>query len=92
MNRFIPATVLIACLATTASAKIDPDPVQNESPILTPTSVERMEIEVSVDEIDACRATLSEVLGTPPLGVNARVGQTARPSLPVVQCVIEARN
>ncbi|KGM48365.1 hypothetical protein ATO9_12005 [Pseudooceanicola atlanticus] len=78
-------------LASAALANINPEPIQRPGAILTQTKQEPVEIYVSAEEVDACRATLSQVLGVPPMGQQAHLGERAAPSLPVVQCVIEAR-
>ena len=90
------ALAALGLMVTGAMANLPPDPVNSRSPILTPVSDEIVTIKVSADEIDACRATLADVLGAPlkaPMTPDAhdfdRVGGAL--PLPMVQCVVEAR-
>lgn len=92
MTRIIlKSLALIATLPVTAMANIDTTPLERDVAILTPAKAEQIEIVVAGDEVDACRALLSAVLGSPPVGENAFMNAPAAPSLPVVQCVVEAR-
>ncbi|GAA6148815.1 hypothetical protein NBRC116586_18770 [Pseudooceanicola nitratireducens] len=90
------AVAALGLMATGAMANLPPDPVNSRSPILTPVSDEIVTIKVSADEIDACRATLADVLGAPlkaPMTPDAHDFDSVGGALPLpmVQCVVEAR-
>ncbi|MGI3167986.1 hypothetical protein ACRARG_02455 [Pseudooceanicola sp. C21-150M6] len=93
MNRFSVVPCLAAIiLASAAQAKIEPEQTDIRRPILTPTIAETSSLALPADQIDACRETLSRVLGAPMLGSQADYGMQAAPTLPFSACVQEARN
>ncbi|MBY6156870.1 hypothetical protein [Pseudooceanicola nitratireducens] len=86
----------LGLMTSGALANLPPDPVNSRSPILTPVSDQIVTIKVSADEIDACRATLADVLGAPlkaPMTPDAHDFDSVGGALPLpmVQCVVEAR-
>ncbi|WP_407492838.1 hypothetical protein [Pseudooceanicola sp. MF1-13] len=91
MHRALILSLAIVTAPGIALASINPEPLENDAPILTPVQSDRIEIKVAAEEINACRELLSAVLGEPPMTVATAMGAEPAPSLPVVQCVVEAR-
>lgn len=92
MNRSILTALALTVLTpVSAFASIDPEPLERDVALLTPAPQSQIDIDVAAEELDECRALLSAVLGRPPLGQYLKLGAQPTPSLPVVQCVVEAR-